>query len=311
MKLWMFLVLSVSALAHMVSISTGELKVAGNRAEYELRMPAYEIAHTKDPARALLGNIHFRSAGQEGQVLAPNCTNQSGTYLCTATYEFASPVDRLEVECTFPSVTVPNHIHMLRAYLGDKTDQAVFDVSNTTAEIRFRPPAPWEIFLKETGAGFLRAAGGLAPLLFLASLALAARSTRELLTLTGAFLAGEIVACALAPRIPLALSPRFIEAAAALTIAYLAFEILLLPRSGQRWLVVGALGLFHGAYFSLFLVTTGYHLGNFLLGVALAELLVLTLLYLARRAVSVRLIPIAATLLLTTGVIWFAVRVWT
>jgi hypothetical protein len=114
----------------------------------------------------------------------------------------------------------------------------------------------------------------------------------------------------LAPRIPFALSPRFIEAAAALTIAYLAFEILLLPKSGQRWLVVGALGLFHGAYFSLFLVTTGYHLGNFLLGVALAELAVLSLLYLARRAVSVRLIPVAATLLLTTGVVWFAVRVW-
>jgi hypothetical protein len=310
MKLWMFIVLPAGALAHMVSLSTGELKVVGNRAEYELQMPAYEIGHVKDPGRALLDNIHFRTGGVEGKLIAKSCVSANGTYTCTASYEFPETVDRLEVSCTFASITVPNHIHMLRAYRGDKTDQAVFDLSNTTAEIRFRPPAPWEIFVKETGAGFLRAAGGLAPLLFLVSLTLAARSSRELLTLTGAFLAGEIAACVLAPRVPFALSPRFIEAAAALTIAYLAFEILLLPQSGQRWLVVGALGLFHGAYFSLFLVTTGYHLSNFLIGVAAAEVAVLSLLYLARRAVSVRLIPVAATLLLTTGVIWFAVRVW-
>jgi hypothetical protein len=310
MKLWIFIVLPVSALAHMVSMSTGELKVAGDHAEFDLKIPAYEAEHVKDPEHALLANFHFRSAGVEGRVLAKNCANRDGTYECTASYVFPDVVDRLDVECTLASVTVPNHIHMLRAYRGDKIDQAVFDLSNTSAEIRFRPLEPWEIFVKEAGAGFLRAAGGWAPLLFLLSLALAARSTRELLALTGAFLAGELVACVLAPRIPFALSPRFIEAAAALTIAYLAFEILLLPKSGQRWLVVGALGLFHGAYFSLFLVTTGYHLGNFLLGVALAELAVLSLLYLARRAVSVRLIPVAATLLLTTGVVWFAVRVW-
>ena len=64
-----------------------------------------------------------------------------------------------------------------------------------------------------------------------------------------------------------ALSPRFIEAAAALTIAYLAFEIILLPQSSMRWLVVGVLGLFHGAYFAAFLSESGYHVATFLTGV--------------------------------------------
>jgi hypothetical protein len=310
MKLSLFILLPVAALAHMVSMSTGELKVEGSRAEYELKMPSYEAQPVKDASRALLANIHFRSAGVEGKMLASSCSDQNGTYTCTASYLFPEPVEKVDVECTFASITVPNHIHMLRAYRGDKTDQAVFDLTYTKAELRFRPPEPWEIFVKESGAGFLRAAGGLAPLLFLLSLALAARSRPELLALAAAFLAGEIVACMLAPRLPFALSPRFIEAAAALTIAYLAFEILLLPQSGQRWLVVGALGLFHGAYFSLFLVTTGYHLGSFLTGVIAAELVVLSLFYLARRAASVRVVPVAATLLLTTGVVWFAVRVW-
>ncbi len=305
----------VPAFYHMVSMSTGELKVTGNRADYELKMPAYEAEHVKDPDRTLLEHIRFRSGGAYGKLLSKNCGKQQDTYQCQATYEFAAPVEDLEVECTFAAVTVPNHVHLLRAYRGDKTDQAVFDLSYTTAEIRFRPPAPWEVFAKESGAGFLRAVGGGAPLLFLVSLALAARSRRELLLLAGAFIAGETIACQAAPRWSLLLTPRFIEAAAALTIAYLAFEILLLPNSGQRWLVVGALGLFHGAYFSLFLVTTGYRLWNFMGGVVVGELLVLGLFYLVLRAARklrwmARAVPVAASLLLTTGVVWFAMRVW-
>jgi len=310
MRRSILLLLPVSALAHMVSMSTGELKVSGKRAEYELKMPSYEAAHVQNPDVTLLAHIHFRSGGVEGKLLAKSCADRNGTYQCNASYVFPEPVNRIDVECTFASVTVPNHIHMLRADRGDKKDQAVFDISYTTAELRFRPPEPWEIFVKESGAGFLRAAGGLAPLLFLASLALAARSGKELLTITGAFLVGEIAACIVAPRISVGLSPRFIEAAAALTIAYLAFEILLLPQSGQRWAVVGVLGLFHGAYFSLFLVTTGYHVDNFLLGVGVAEIAIVSLLYVARRQVRAPVVPIAAALLLTTGVVWFAVRVW-
>src|SRR5260370_30796218 len=118
--------------------------------------------------------------------------------------------------------------------------------------------------------------------------------------------------CALAPRIPIALSPRFIEAAAALTIAYLAFEIVLLRDSGQRWLVVGILGLIHGTYFSLFLTSSGYQLWTFLAGVAFAELLVIAALAFAVRLLRLaripRAVPIAASALMTVGMIWFFVR---
>ena len=159
------------------------------------------------------------------------CQQEQDTYVCTADYQFPAPVETLQAECTLASVTVPNHVHLLRAYRGDKTDQAVFDLSYTQAEIRFRPPTAFETATREISAGFMRAAGGLAPLLFLVSLVLAARSRRELMALTASFLAAEALACAMAPRLQLPLSPRFIEAAAALTIAYLAFEIILLPQS--------------------------------------------------------------------------------
>jgi hypothetical protein len=210
-------------------------------------------------------------------------------------------------------VTVPNHVHLLHAYLGDKVDQAVFDLSFTDTQIRFRPPTAFEIAVQELAAGFMRAAGGLAPLLFLVALVLAARNWRELAALTGAFLIAETAACLLAPRITFPLSPRFIEAAAALTIAYLAFEIVLLPHSSFRWLVVGVLGLFHGTYFSMFLAQSGYNAATFLAGVALAELLLIGVLALivtrlARFTWMRRVVPVAASLLLTVGVVWFFLR---
>lgn len=301
---------------HMVSMSTGELKVDGNRATYELRMPMYEVAHVREPEHTLLDHIRFKGGGSWAKRITQSCADQQGTYVCTAAYEFPATVEELEIECTYPSVTVPNHVHLLRAYRGDKTDQAVFDLSFTTSEIRFRPQTALETAIKESGAGFMRAAGGLAPLLFLASLVLAARSRRELIELTAAFLASESLACFYVQRITFPLSPRFIEAAAALTIAYLAFEIILLPNSRMRALVVAVLGQFHGAYFAIFLAQSHYNAVTFLAGVAIAEISLIAVFavvlgVLTRYAKLRRAVPVAASLLLTVGVVWFFIRLRT
>ena len=300
-------------IGHMVSMSTGDLKVNGAHASFELRMPMYEVAHVRQPERTLLDHVRFESGGVWAKPSAPVCRPEQDTYVCTAEYQFPAPIDTVQVECTLASVTVPNHIHLLRAYRGDKSDQAVFDLSFTQAELRFRPPTAFETATREISAGFMRAAGGLAPLLFLVSLVLAARSRRELAALTGSFVAAETLACAMAPRISLSLSPRFIEAAAALTIAYLAFEIVLLPHSSMRWLVVAVLGLFHGAYFSAFLTESRYHAATFLTGVVVCELMLIALFaFLLDRLVRLsflrRTVPVAASLLLAVGVAWFLLR---
>jgi len=307
------LAIVLPAAAHMVSMSTGDLKVDGARASYELRMPMYEVAHVHAPEHTLLENVRFESGGVWAKALNPSCRQEQDTYVCTAEYQFPKPVDTLRAECTLASVTVPNHVHLLRAYRGDKSDQAVFDLSYTQAEIRFRPPTAFETAARGIGAGFMRAAGGLAPLLFLVSLTLAARNRRELVALAGSFLVAEALACAMAPHLRLSLSPRFIEAAAALTVAYLAFEIILLPQSGMRWLVVGVLGLFHGAYFAAFLAESGDHFAPFFTGVVVCELLLIALLaFLLDRLVRLsflrRAVPVAASLLLAAGVAWFFLR---
>lgn len=299
--------------AHMVSMSTGDLKVDGAHATYELRMPMYEIAHVHDPSHTLLSRVRFESGGVWAKPSNEKCGQQQDTYVCTADYQFPTPIDSVQVECTLASVTVPNHVHLLRAYRGDKSDQAVFDLSYTKAEVRFRPPTAFETAVREISAGLMRAAGGLAPLLFLVSLVLAARSRRELLALTGSFITAEALACAIAPSLRVSFSPRFIEAAAALTIAYLAFEIVLLPQSGMRWLVVAVLGLFHGMYFAAFLNESGYHVVPFLSGVIVCELFVIALFgFVLNRIVRLSFlrgaVPVAASVLLAIGVAWFFLR---
>jgi len=313
-RFWVAL-LAWSAYAHVVSMSSGDLTIDGSRAHYELRMPLYELVHVPAPERALLQHIRFASAGRDARLLASTCQSDPARqlYVCTADYQFAAPVDRLDIDCTFAAITVPTHVHLLRADMGDRHDQGLFDLSFTHATLRFRPPTAVEIAATESGAGLMRALGGPVQILFLAALALAARTRRELLALAAMFLAGQIASVLVAPHTGWQPAPRFVEAAAALTIAYLAVEILLLPEAGARWLVAGVLGAFHGLYFYLFLEATGYRPGLVLAGAALAEIAAIAILALlfariGRLARVLRPLPVSASALLLFGMAWFFAR---
>jgi hypothetical protein len=298
-----------------MSMSSGDLTVEGARAHYELRMPLYEVAHIKDPDRSIFENIHFSSGLREARLVAKNCSTDTAgdSYLCTADYEFSAPPDWIDVTCTYHSITVPNHVHLLRAAMGGKLDQAVFDYSFSRAVLRFRPPTPMEIAVTETGAGFIRAWGGIVQVLFLAALVLAGRGVKELLVLVAMFLAGQIASVLLMPHVNWQPAPRFVEAAAALAVAYLAIEILLLPQAGARWLIALVLGAFHGLYFHLFIQSTNFHAGWVLTGAALAELIAIAVLWLAfsrisRIARALRPVQVSACALLAFGMIWFFLR---
>jgi len=301
--------------AHMVSLSTGEIRIEQDRAEYELRLPLYEVAHIRNPETALFESIRFRSGGAEAQLAAKTCRADAaaGSYVCNGSFRFAGPVAALEVECRLPSVTVANHVHLLRARMDGKSDQAVLDLSFPAATLRFRPPTAGEIAVTHFGAGLLRAAGGAAQILFLGALALAGRKRRELIALAAAFLAGQIVSCLVTAQARWQPAPRFVEAAAALTIAYLAVEMLLLPEAGKRWLVAGVLGAFHGLYFALFLRQSEYHASYFLAGVVAADAaLIAVFAAVVAKARSVlserRPVQVAATALLAIGMAWFFLR---
>jgi hypothetical protein len=307
--------LACHAFAHVMSISSGDLIIRGTLAHYEFRLPLYEMPHVANPAQSLFAHIVFSNGGRPAQLLNSSCRQDAahGAYVCTADYQFAAPVDSLDVECTFPAVTVPNHVHLLRVENGGKHDQSVFDISFPRATLRFRPPTALETAIAQTAAGVLRALGGAVQILFLASLVLAARSRRELILLAAMFLAGQIAAAIVVPLTAWQPPARFVEAAAGLTIAYLAVEILVLPKAGMRWLIVAVLGAFHGLYFELFLRTTGYRAFYVLSGAVFAEIALIAILavlfsYLAKPLAAIKPVPVCASALFVTGMAWFFLR---
>jgi hypothetical protein len=299
----------------MVSISTGELKVEGTVARYELRMPLYEVEYIKDPETSLFQHFQISSRGTPGRIRERSCRENydEGAYICQVMYEFPEVVERVEILCRYYAATVPNHVHILRASRGDTADEAVFDLSVHRAEINFVPPTALELAYAQTRSGAMRVAGGLAPLLFLLALVLASRSRHELLSLISMLFAGQVLACILLPFTGWQPPPRFVDAAAALTIAYLAVEILLLPNAGQRWLVVGVLGIFHGLYVGLFVSSSNYSPLYVLTGVVLAEavlvaLLALVLSKVGRALVAMKPVPVSAGFLFVVGMAWFFLR---
>lgn len=312
----LFLVSGVTvALAHMVSMSTGEIRVDGLRGRYEFRVPLYEVAHVAEPERTLLDAIKFSTDGKAARRTEGKCQQDSAenALICVALYEFSSPVDVLHVVSSFHTATVSNHVHLLRAVKGDVTDQAVLDFSFPQADIRFRPPSAAEMAVQQSGSGAMRALGGLAQWLFIAALVLAARTRRELLVLSATFFAGELAAAFIVPMTAWQPAPAFVEAAAALTVAYLAVEILAFPEAGQRWLVVLVLGAFHGLYFSIFTTASNFAPARVMFGALVAEAVQIALLglvfsKLARPLEAWRPVRVAAALLVMTGLAWFALR---
>src|SRR5256885_13003190 len=127
MKGWAFL-LSIPLFAHVMSMSTGDIAVQGNRAHYELRMPVYEIAHVKNPETSLFEHIRFSTAGQSGRLTQKSCREDmsQGSYVCSADFEFPIPVDRLGVGCTFLTASGPNHLHLLPGPKDGNRDPATF-----------------------------------------------------------------------------------------------------------------------------------------------------------------------------------------
>jgi hypothetical protein len=314
-----FFLFAATAEAHVISMSTGFATVTGNRVEYILRMPAYEITQLKDPAQNLLNHIRFTSGFETGRRLDGECHYDAtaATLICAANYRFERPIVKLGVECTFYEVTVPNHIHMLHADQAGKFDQAILDDAFPSATLAFRPPTPAEIAVDQSASGAMHVWTNLTQVLLLIALALAARAWRELAALLVAFLAGELASTVILLRTAWVPPPRFAEAAAALALAYLSLEILAFPKSGGRWLLALLFGAFQGMFFALFVSESGYRTAWVMTGAAFGALIIGGVCALAglvlfgavaRYTYRNTLRRLASCGLLATGLVWFTVR---
>src|SRR2546430_2194637 len=95
------ILLAAHASAHVMSMSTGDLRIEERRAHYELRMPLYEMSHVPGSEQALFDHIRFSADGSDARLIKKDCSADrgQGLYICTAEYEFPRAVDKLDVEC--------------------------------------------------------------------------------------------------------------------------------------------------------------------------------------------------------------------
>jgi len=304
--------LASTAAAHMMSMSSGELRVEGSTAVLEFQMPGYEVADLETPEATLLNSFTLRSGDVELPRSSGQCAPRAedDSYRCRAEYPLPTDADELEVECRLVETTVPNHVHVLRAVRGDEAEQKVFDYAFRKHAVRFRPPS----LLDEVWTGAARVLLGPAQLLFVLALALAGRSPKETVTLGVALVVSQPLVAIMAQHFGWEPPARFVEAAGALTIAYLATETLLLPDASARWLVAAGMGAFHGLYFAQFLSQTQTAAPPLLTGAALAEAALLAIfaavVFRLRKDFGPVFDRVTASLLLVVGLGWFAYGIW-
>lgn len=300
------------ASAHLLSVSQGELTLDGPVVTYELRMPLSEVPSVAEPQFVLLDAIEVRAGGQTATREEASCQSDAGQelYTCRASYRFVDPPSTVDFRCDFPSVTVPHHVHILRSGSGETARQTVFDITFREAEIRFVPPTIWEVVRTEAGAGVRKPITSPELFLFLIALALAARSKSELAACAGAFLIAQAATGAIVGLIEWMPPIPFLEAAAALAVAYLAAEILFVPDATKRWLVCGGLGCFHGLFLAAYIQSVEMHSGLVLPG-ALGTEGILAAGFGALRLRFVTRPPeqLGGILLLVVGMAWFGLRV--
>lgn len=310
--LWL---LVLPATAHMVSISTGEAVLEGERLRYRLRMPSHEMTHVRGGEGALLRHIRFRSGAAEALRLAGQCSASpnGASVVCTAAYRFPAPPETIEVESALHGITVPNHTHLLRAVNGGREEHAVLDSISPRRLIRFGPPPRQAQAVRALASGLALGLGGAAQWLLASALALASRNRRELLLITAAFGMGQAAACQIVPMTAWQPAPRFVEAGAAIAAAYLAAEVLLLPHGSYRWAAAGAVGLFQGLYLALFVSASGAPAVSVWLGGLSGQVAaVLGIAALLRRVPdrfgALQTARVAASLVLAAALAWFGLR---
>ena len=141
-----------------MSMSSGDLTIRGisrrttNSACLCTKCRTSRILHSRFSRTSC-----FSSGGRQARIAdnsLPRGSRRKVRTVCAADYEFAAPVDTLDVDCTFHAVTVPNHVHLLRVENGGKRDQALFDISFPRATLRFRPPTALETAVTQAGGGF-------------------------------------------------------------------------------------------------------------------------------------------------------------
>jgi hydrogenase/urease accessory protein HupE len=346
--LFSLLVLSVASLAgaHALGLSRGDYRLDGSdvvaslvfaRSEIVLAVPELEtddgaltdatLASARDLLqRAIVDRIDVRGDGsrctprlERTTLTGPDALTFSARFSCS------SRPSVLDVDFGVVSVLTAGHRHLAHADLGGTAADWVAFAGNTKKQLTVgasrtaaKKPRAWPFFRM----GVEHILTGYDHLLFLAGLMIVATRIGPLAGAITAFTLAHSVTLALATLGIFAPSPRLVEPAIALSIAYVGVENVFAKDETRRWRVTFPFGLVHGFGFAAALRDLSMPksdlpiaLFSFNAGVETGQLAVIALVLPAllwarsRGLVTDKRVKGASLVVACVGLVWFVLRV--
>ena len=341
---WLFLA-PRDAHAHQVGLSRGEYLLTGDRVDIELGFAHRDLAAafpaldadrdglltTRELAdggalveRAILGPLHVTSGGKVCPVerLAADIDGDDAIIKARATCPGGAP--DLELALGFLTPFPGGHRHLAHVRGGAADQETIALPSAMTVRIDAGKPiaggrgdSAWSFFR----LGIEHILTGYDHLVFLFGLVLVGGRARALIKAITAFTVAHSLSLAVAVLGVWTPSPRWVEPAIALSIAYVGVENFFLKDAEKRWRITLPFGFIHGFGFAgallerhlprprLPLALLGFNTGVEVGQLAVMALL-LPLLIVSRRhdAVRLRAVPVANVLVVALGLVWLGLR---
>jgi len=331
-----------AALAHTVGVSSGEYRLDGTVLHGDIGManrelarllPAIDTNHDGaiDPeelaagrdtiARTVIGGIAVQADGAAcaGALDRAWVTEEDGGAVFQVRYRCAAVPGRLTIAMPMLVGLTPGHHHMARVFRAGKPEVAVLDRAHATWTVGGSSNAGIAWSMLKLGVAHILT--GWDHLLFLLGLILVGGRRRALVGVITAFTLAHSITLALAALGAFAPSPRLVEPAIALSIAYVGVENFFVRDASRRWRVTFPFGLVHGFGFAGALreialprAQVPVALVTFNLGVEIGQLAVLAvalpLVITARRApwFGDKGVKVLSAVIVVLGVILFVTR---
>lgn len=304
------------AFAHAVGISSGEYRVEGNVIRGDIGMAGRELAlwlpeldSNQDQAidseelsagkevvaRALTAGITVTGHGEPcpGSLDRAWALEAEGGVVLQLHYTCREAPTPLVLQLPMLASLATGHRHVARVFRGGKPQLMVLDRAHASWDLDAPSPSAntpagtnksGSLFWPMLELGVEHILTGADHLVFLFGLILVGGSFRSLLGVVSAFTLAHSITLALAALSIFAPSPRFVEPAIALSIAYVGVENLFVKDARKRWRITFPFGLIHGFGFAGALREVALShaqlpvaLVSFNLGVELGQLAVLSL----------------------------------
>jgi hypothetical protein len=263
-----------SAFAHAVGLSSGEYRLDGRVLSGDLGMADRELARLLPAidadhdgaidvaeldagraavARALVAGLTVQADGRAcpGALERAWALEAEGAVVFQVRYTCPEIPRRLTLAAPILDALAPGHRHMARVFRGGKAQTRVLDRAHATWTLADAgPPSALGLAWSMLRLGVEHILTGADHLVFLFGLMLVGGRLRSIAGAVTAFTVAHSITLALAALSIFAPSPRLVEPAIALSIAYVGVENFFVEDASRRWRVTFPFGLVHGFGFA-------------------------------------------------------------